>query len=149
MTTFMPMLSPFPDSADAIFFMLLYLSGAFVFLTACTIVFESATLQLLEWGNFRRCLSTSFWMNLVSFVIGYIFFNVSDTDYLNSHLFVLLLITFPLSILTEWGVLEFRNWTADISGTGKHWQNLRASIIANLVSYVLLVLPASLWITNL
>lgn len=142
MNNFCPVYIPPPDlGGGALLMIFAMFIGGFIMLMAFIIVFESATLQLLGWDDFWSCLGASFWMNLVSTGAGYILTKLIPSYYLDDHTFVFLLITLPLSILIEWGVLEIRK-------PGERWHNLRALIVANLVSYVLVITPAYFLLAN-
>lgn len=139
MNVLSPAAVPISDMGGAIIFFLYFLIGVGVLLTALVTLVESAILRLLRWGIYLRCFSTSFLMNLVSFAAGYVFVIKQLRHFLYLHQVATLLISFVLSILIEWGVLVLRK-------PGERWLNLRASIIANLASYVLLIAPTYLWL---
>ena len=107
-------------------------SGFLVLLFSLIVLVESVVLQVLRWGSFKRSLRGSFWMNLASTLVG--FFVLSLVPRLG---FLGLLVAWMLSVLIEWTVLaRFQ--------PGQKRFTLTLALSANLVSYLLLILPAYL-----
>jgi len=107
-------------------------AGFLVLLFSLIVLVESVVLQVLRWGSFKRSLRGSFWMNLASTLVG--FFVLSLVPRLG---FLGLLVAWMLSVLIEWAVLaRFQ------PGQKRYMVSLALS--ANLVSYLLLILPAYL-----
>lgn len=93
---------------------------------------ETIALQLLRWGDFKSSLKASFWMNLASTLIGLLFlWLVPALGWLG------IFIAWALSVLIEWLVLmRLRR--------GENRRNLILATIANLASYLLLIVPSYL-----
>jgi len=107
-------------------------AGFLVLLFSLIVLVESVVLQVMRWGSFKRSLRGSFWMNLASTLVG--FFVLSLVPRLG---FLGLLVAWMLSVLIEWAVLaRFQ------PGQKRYMVSLALS--ANLVSYLLLILPAYL-----
>ncbi len=111
----------------------LALTAAFLILLFSLIVLvESVVLQVLRWGSFKRSVRGSFWMNLASTLAGFLVLSMVP-----KWGFIGLIIAWALSVLIEWAVLaHFR--------PGEKRYTLSVSASANLVSYLLLILPAYL-----
>lgn len=107
-------------------------AGFLVLLFSLIVLVESVVLQVLRWGSFKRSLRGSFWMNLASTLAGFLV--LSLVPRLG---FFGLLIAYVLSVLIEWAVLNRFQ-----PGEKRHTFSLAVS--ANLVSYLLLILPAYL-----
>jgi len=93
------------------------------------VIIETAVLQLMRWGKFRASLKTSFWMNLGSTLVGFLFLAMVPQ-------FGLLGLVFGwfASVLIEALVLmRFK--------PGERRHNWLVSLIANLASYMILLLP--------
>ena len=96
------------------------------------VLVETVALQLLRWGDLRGSLRASFWMNLASTVVGLFFL------WLVPALGLLgILIAWALSALIEWLVLMRLQ-------RGERQLNLIVAVIANLASYLLLIIPSYL-----
>ena len=107
-------------------------AGFLVLLFSLIVLVESVVLQVMRWGSFKRSLRGSFWMNLASTLVG--FFVLSLVPRLG---FLGLLVAWMLSVLIEWAVLaRFQ--------PGQKRFTLTLALSANLVSYLLLILPAFL-----
>ncbi len=107
-------------------------AGFLILLFSLIVLVESVLLQVLRWGSFKRSLRGSFWMNLASTLVG--FFVLSLVPRLG---FLGLLVAWAISVLIEWAVLaRFQ--------PGKKRYTLTLALSANLVSYLLLILPAYL-----
>ena len=106
--------------------------GFLVFLFALIVLVESVVLQVLRWGSFKRSLRGAFWMNLASTLAGFLLLSLVP------HLgYLALLVAWVLSVLIEWAVLaRFQ--------PGSRRYTLSLALSANLVSYLLLILPAYL-----
>jgi hypothetical protein len=107
-------------------------AGFLVLLFSLIVLVESVVLQVSRWGSFKRSLRGSFWMNLASTLAGFLLLSlVPRLGFLG------LLIAWTISVLIEWAVLaRFQ------PGQKRYTFSLAAS--ANLVSYLLLILPAYL-----
>jgi len=107
-------------------------AGFLILLFSLIVLVESVVLQVLRWGSFKRSLRGSFWMNLASTLVG--FFVLSLVPRLG---FLGLLVAWAISVLIEWAVLaRFQ--------PSKTRYTLTIALSANLVSYLLLILPAYL-----
>jgi hypothetical protein len=93
---------------------------------------ETVALQLLGWGDFKSCLKASVLMNLASTVLGLLFlWLVPALGWLG------IFIAWALSALIEWLVLLRLQ-------PGEKRLNLMSALIANLASYLLLIVPSYL-----
>lgn len=112
---------------------LLAFGVAFVIILFLLIVLvETVALQLLRWGDFKRSLKASFWMNLASTVVGLFFLWLVPALGLVS-----ILIAWALSALIEWVVLVRLQ-------RNESRLNLMVAVVANLASYLLLIVPSYL-----
>ena len=127
-------LNPPPDVAapGLVLGQLALTAGFLVLLFSLIVLVESVVLQVLRWGSFKRSLRGSFWMNLASTLVG--FFVLSLVPRLG---FFGLLVAWTLSVLIEWAVLASFQ-------PGQKRFTLSLALSANLVSYLLLILPAYL-----
>jgi hypothetical protein len=107
-------------------------AGFLLLLFSLIVLVESVVLQVLRWGSFKRSLRSSFWMNLASTLVG--FFVLSLVPRLG---FFGLLVAWTLSVLIEWPILSRFN-------PGQRRYTLILAVSANMVSYLLLILPAFL-----
>jgi hypothetical protein len=96
------------------------------------VVIESVILQLLRWGNFKRSLSGALWMNAVSSFVGLPFVLLVPRFGYPS-----LLIGWTLTVVIEALVLT------RLKPETKR-QNWVISIIANITSYLILILPSTM-----
>ena len=103
-----------------------------VVLLCLIIIIESAVLQLLRWDGFKRSLLGALWMNLASTLVGLVFVLLATELGLFS-----LLVSWGLSVVIEAMVLMRLK-------PGARPHNWLASLIANLASYLILILPAFL-----
>jgi len=129
----MNIIPPLDDPAPGLVLGQLALTvGFLVFLFALIVLVESVVLQVLRWGSFKRSLRGAFWMNLASTLAGFLLLSLVP------HLgFLALLVAWVLSVLIEWAVLaRFQ--------PGSRRYTLSLALSANLVSYLLLILPAYL-----
>ena len=103
--------------------------GALVVLWLLIIVIESAALQLIGWGDLRRSLRGSLFMNLASMLFTFLFLalvpRLGWPGLLGGWL---------ISIVAEGLVLRHMK----PAGGRSNWI---AAIIANLASYALLIMP--------
>jgi hypothetical protein len=91
---------------------------------------ETVALQLLRWGDFKRSAKASVLMNLASALVGLLFlWLVPALGYLG------IFIAWALSVLIEWLVLRRLQ-------PGEDRLNLMAALIANLASYIILIIPS-------
>jgi len=115
----------------------------FIFGTLVIILIEAAVLRLLKWGTFGRSLLAEFVANIITTLIGLLWLGIY---YLGIGTSVLpgnirgpgsLIVAFLLSVMIEAGILmQFKRDAAR--------ENWVASIVANIASYLLVILPASL-----
>jgi hypothetical protein len=112
---------------------LLVFGVVFVFILFMLIVLvETVTLQLMHWGNFKSSLKASVLMNLASTLLGLVLL------WLVPALgFVGIAIAWALSVLIEWWVLTRLH-------QGENRRNLLIATVANLASYILLIVPSYL-----
>lgn len=109
--------------------------GALIVLTLFITIVESVVMLLLKWGMFRRILWASLLMNVTSTIFGGVLIALG----LFSDSYIWLAVAFVLSVLIEGGVLMLMK-------RGAARQNWIASLVANLVSYLLIILPF-VWLT--
>jgi hypothetical protein len=127
-------INPLPDVAapGLVLAQLALTIGFLVLLFSLIVLVESVVLQVLRWGSFKRSLRGSFWMNLASTLVGFLVL------WLVPRLgFIGLLIAWAVSVLIEWAILAR-------SRPGEKRYTLNLALSANLVSYLLLILPAYL-----
>lgn len=104
----------------------------FILVVLLIIVIESTVLQLMSWGDFRRSLTGAFWANSASALVGFVFL-----------LFVPrfgrwpLILSWALTVLIEALVLIRLKPEAK----SKNWL---VSVVANLVSYLIVILPVTM-----
>jgi hypothetical protein len=104
----------------------------FILVVLLIVVIESAVLQWMRWGELRRSLTASFWMNAASSLVGLVFLVLVP-----SFGRWLLIIGWALAVIIEALVLMRLK-------PGAVRQNWLVSTIANLVSYLVLILPATM-----
>ena len=112
---------------------LLAFGVVFVFILFLLIVLvETVALQLLRWGDFKSSLKASVLMNLASTLLGLVLlWLVPALGFLG------IAIAWALSVLIEWLVLMRLK-------RGENQRNLILATVANLASYVLLIVPSYL-----
>jgi hypothetical protein len=111
---------------------LLFILGALALIVVDLIIalIEGVTLTLLKWSSSRTSLMVSYIMNIISGIINGILLVL-----LQDNPLVWLPVSFVLSVLIEFFIMSyFKRDTI--------FQNCLFVIIANLASYVLLILPA-------
>ena len=114
-------------------FGLLALGASFlIVLTLLITVIESAVLQFLRWDEFKACLKAALLMNLASLVVGFVMLTLIQRLALAG-----ILIAWMLSVVIEALALSLMK-------RGQARKNWAAALLANLVSYLLLILPAFL-----
>ncbi len=91
---------------------------------------EAVALTLLSWNPSRTCIKISFLMNIISGIINGILLIL-----LQSNPFIWLPISFAISLLVEGLIMTYFK-RDDLR------QNSLFVLIANLASYILLILPA-------
>jgi hypothetical protein len=91
---------------------------------------EAVALTLLSWNPSRTCIKVSFLMNIISGIINGILLVL-----LQSNPFLWLPISFAISLLVEGLIMTYFK-------RGALRQNSLFVLIANLASYILLILPA-------
>lgn len=109
--------------------------GALIVLTLIISIIESVAMLLLKWDKFGRSLWASLLMNVTSTIFGGVLIALG----LFSDSYIWLAVAFVLSVLIEGGVLMLMK-------RGAARQNWIASLVANLVSYLLIILPF-VWLT--
>jgi hypothetical protein len=95
---------------------------------------ESIVMLLLRWDRFGRCLWAAFLMNVASTIFGGVL--IAYLGWASKYIW--LPVSFVLSVLIEGGVLMLMK-------RGAARQNWRVSLVANLVSYLLIILPCVIW----
>ena len=110
--------------------------GALVALTLFISFAESIVMFLLKWDKYGRSLLASLLMNVTSTIFGGILVAIGA---LYSS-FIWLAAAFVLSVLIEGGILLLMK-------RGAARQNWIASLLSNIVSYVLIILPF-VWLTS-
>jgi len=103
--------------------------AALIIMFFLIVIIETTVLQLMRWGKFRGCLKASFWMNLGSTLVGFLF----------------------LAMVPRFGLLGlFFGWLVSVCievvvlmrlKPGQRRHNWLVSLISNLVSYLILLLP--------
>jgi hypothetical protein len=108
---------------------LLYLSLVCLIILL-TVLVEGVVLTWLKWASFGQSLVSALAANLIStFAIGFLLFSGDQPRYSN------LLVGWIVSSLIETVILHFfRRQLA--------WRTLISATLANLVSYLILILPA-------
>ena len=107
--------------------------GAAIVLTLIISVVESIVMLLLKWDKFGRSLWASLLMNVTSTIFGGVLIALG----LFGGSYIWLAVAFVLSVLIEGGVLMLMKRSAAR-------QNWIVSLIANLVSYLFIILPFTL-----
>lgn len=105
---------------------------ALVIIFILIVFVEMVVLQLIGWGDLRASFKAALWMNLASTAVGFLLLAFVN----RLHVFGLIL-TWAASVIIEGLVLK----RSSPRGTRFHWY---ASLLTNLVSYLLLILPAYL-----
>jgi hypothetical protein len=109
------------------------LGGIGVVLAIGVFIVEAIVLWLAAWSGPSRSALASLLMNVVTSIVGFAFLN---WDARQVWLFVV--VTWALSVIIEAGVLMLLK-------RGAFVENVRASLIANVASYALIVMPG-LWL---
>jgi hypothetical protein len=104
--------------------------GALIVLTLIISILETVVMLLLKWGKFGPSLWASLLMNVTSTIFGGVLIALG----LFGGSYVWLAVAFVLSVLIEGGVLMLMK-------RGAARQNWIASLIANVVSYLFIILP--------
>ena len=128
----MKLIPVFDVGGPSLAVMLAFGVAFFIILFMLIVLAETVALQLLRWGDFRRSLRAAFWMNLASTPVGLLFLWLTPALGLPG-----ILIAWALSALIEWLVLVRLQ-------PGEVRLNLIAAVIANLASYLLLIIPSYL-----
>jgi hypothetical protein len=113
------------------------LFGLGVFLVVLLLL-ETLVLVLVKWAGFGNALLAALFMNLVSTIIGLIL----DFTLWDWQLWWVILIAFAVSVIVEGGVLMLMRRTTPRL-------NIIAALAANLASYLILILPAYLFVMAL
>ena len=108
--------------------------GALIVITLVISLIESIVLYLFKWDRYGRSLWASILMNVTSSIFGGILVIVG----LYQTSFLWFIIAFLLSVLIEAGVLILMK-------RGAARQNWTVALVANLMSYLLIILPYALW----
>jgi hypothetical protein len=128
----MRLIPVFDVGGSSLAVMLAFGLAFFIILFLLIALVETVALQLLRWGDFKRCLKASVMMNLASTVLGLLFlWLVPALGWLGIS------IAWALSVLIEWLVLMRLQ-------PGERRLNLMAAVVANLASYLLLIVPSYL-----
>ena len=109
----------------------------FCVLLALIVTLETTALQLQHWGTFRDCLKGALVMNLVSSLVGFGAYALVPALKLLG-----ILISWALSVLIEGFVLSRM-------APGDTRRAYRVALVANLASYLILIVPAYLIGLNL
>jgi len=104
--------------------------GALIVLTLIITIAEAIVMLLLKWDKFGRSLWVSLLMNVTSTIFGGVLIALGVLG----GSYAWLVAAFVLSVLIEGGVLMLMK-------RGEVRQNLLTSLIANLVSYLVIILP--------
>lgn len=110
--------------------------GALIVLTLIISIIEAVVMLLLKWGKFGRSLWASLLMNVTSTIFGGVLIALG----LFGGSYIWLAVAFVLSVLIEGGVLMLMKRDAAR-------QNWIASLIANVASYLFIILPIILLTT--
>lgn len=103
---------------------------ALIVLTLLITIAEAIVMLLLKWDKFGRSLWASLLMNITSTIFGGVLIALGVLG----GSYAWLVAAFVLSVLIEGGVLMLMK-------RGAVRQNLLASLIANLASYLVIILP--------
>jgi hypothetical protein len=118
-------------------------AGCVVFFlgTLIIILIEAAALKLLKWGTFGRSLLAAFVANIVTTLIGLVWLAINYLGSLALQTAVSgslgLVVAFILSVVLEAGILM-------LFKRGAARENWVASLVTNIASYLLVILPAYL-----
>ena len=104
--------------------------GALIVLTLIITVAEAIVMLLLKWDKFGRSLWASLLMNVTSTIFGGVLIALGVLG----GSYIWLAVAFVLSVLIEAGVLMLMK-------RGEVRKNLLTSLIANLASYLVIILP--------
>jgi len=104
--------------------------GALIVLTLIISIVEIIVMLLLKWGRFGRSLWASLLMNVTSTIFGGVLIALG----LFGGSYVWLAVAFVLSVLIEGSVLILMK-------RGAARQNWIASLIANVASYLFIIMP--------
>jgi hypothetical protein len=127
----MPIIHPFDITGIAAPYLLLIFGFlALIVINLLIAVIEGVTLTLLNWNPFRISMTVSFIMNIISGIVNGILL-----VFLQRSPFVWLPVSFGISLIVEVFVMTYFKRDA-------FRQNCIFILGANLVSYILLILPA-------
>ncbi len=115
------------------FGLILLTSLAFVILILMIALVEMVALQLIRWGDLRQSMKASLTMNLISSAAGILLLFIVRKPGLGD-----LLAAWVLFVLIEGSVLIRLR-------PGMTRYNWLAAVVANLASYLILILPAFLY----
>ena len=119
------------EASTSVFMLLLGLA-LLILVVLLIVVIESAVLQLMRWGDFKRSLSGALWMNAASSLVGLPFVLLVPRFGYPS-----LLIGWMLTVIIEALVLTRLKPEA-------RRQNWVIAIIANIISYLIVILPSTM-----
>ncbi|MFM8323216.1 MAG: hypothetical protein ACKOC5_20075 [Chloroflexota bacterium] len=112
--------------------MIVFWIAFFAVLLALIITFETTALQWMRWGSFRTCLKHAAIANLVSCLAGF------------ASLYLVVVLGM-LGIGLSWAVsLLIEGFALGRLQPAERGRAYRVALAANLVSYLLLILPAYL-----
>jgi hypothetical protein len=108
------------------------------------VVLEAIILWILQWGGFWRSVLASLLANIVTIIIGFIlaYFQLGPTQIVGDEFMgqiIFVVFTLALSVLAEGGVLLLLKPNAGA-------ENWRASLITNIASYAVVILPILFWL---
>jgi hypothetical protein len=92
-------------------------------------IVEAIVLWLAAWSGPSRSALASLLMNMVTTIVGFMFLNWDARQ-----VWLFIVVTWALSVIIEAGVLMLLK-------RGAVWESLRVSLIANVASYALIVMP--------
>jgi len=103
----------------------------FILVVLLITVIESTVLQLMRWGDFRQSLRGAFWMNAASSLVGLTFLLL-----IPRYGRGIIVIGWAITIVIE--ALVLRRLQPELKG-----RNWWVAGIANLASYLILIVPAT------
>jgi len=107
--------------------------AVFLVLFSLVVILETASLQLMRWGDLKNSLKSSFLINLTSTPISFLILAQVPKIGLVS-----VFIAWVFSVFIEWFILHRL-------GSTEKYPFFLVALIANLVSYAILILPSFLY----
>jgi len=107
--------------------------AVFLVLFSLVVILETASLQLMRWGDLKDSLKSSFLINLTSTPISFLILAQVPKIGLVS-----VFIAWVFSVFIEWFILHRL-------GSTEKYPFFLVALIANLVSYAILILPSFLY----